>query len=159
MAYVEVTGRPVGERFERDEQMTANTTVKRAYRPFVVERFEYAGVSKIDDEELKKELEGSCILVHPENNVPGLTPGEEFALMHGIKDGAGNFPELVLRGELYEYRDNTYKMLRVKGVRIVERQKQKPEPTVAPIDYDESIELGKKEKEAEYTGNGAGFEL
>ncbi len=158
MAYtVKVAGRPVGESFDVPAGGSSTTT----YRPFLVEG------ADVKDEGLKKELEGSYVLAYP---VTGpwkeLGPDQRFALLKGIKEEDGSFPSLVLCGTIYDChrgdrKRNVYKLLEVEDVEIIGGKKRiSAVPNIAPIDYDETVELGKKEKtEPEYRGNGAGFEL
>lgn len=152
MAYdVKVTGRPVGESFD----VPAGGSSKTTYRPFLVERAE------VEDKKLEEELEGSYVLAYPATGPwRELGPGQQFALLRGIKEeDSGSFPSLVLRGTIYERDDKTYTRLEVGDVAIIGK-KRVSGPMVAPIDYDETVELvGKRKAEPEYTGNGAGFEL
>lgn len=153
-------GHPVGN--ER-ESSTSNGYAK-SYRAFYVERvsieseeFMKGDTRKIIDE-TKNAVEGSQVLAYVPTNVnDSLAFSQEFLLMNGVENDGTTQLELAISGELFTA-ITPYALFEVQRVETAQKQK-KPEPTVAPIDYDENIGLGKKEKEAEYTGNGAGFEL
>ncbi len=154
--YLKVTAKAVGDGFEIKRHATAHTVESTTYRPFRIESV----LGDTNDERLRQDLEGSIVLVCPSSADDSvLTPGQKFALLKGVKGEDGNFPSLVLGGYLHDNGDNTYKMLKVRDVSIVKTQKKAETPQIASIDYDETIELGKKENGHEYTGNGADFEL
>ncbi len=110
--------------------------------------------TEIDREKL---LEGSAVLVYPSRELSTI---ETFNLMCSAPEFSDVSTARKQVHDLEEYvrlagamQGNRFEVESVERIR-------KPKPAaVAPIDYDETVGLGKTEKETEYTGSGADFEL
>lgn len=115
--------------------------VARKYRPFLVEE-----VVNVEDKELEIKLKDylKCSNVVLARGAGGLSGGEEFMLMHGVKDEDERYPELELSGNIAFYPkkkdsgveinldgnavidEGNYALLEVTGLKVfsIERKRQ-----------------------------------
>lgn len=150
-------GHPVG--CERQ-----NTHVKRSYRAFYVESISMASEESLKGDmrriidEVKNAVEGSQVLAYvltdPKDSLPFY---QNFALMEGVETDGTTPLTLEISGELHTA-ITPYPLFEVHAVQRAGKP-GKSEPKFAPIDYDETVELDRKETGPEYTGSGVGFEL